>query len=300
VDLDIPADACGEKQSIKIDKINSPPNFNNYTFITGYDLQSDGLEFLKPVTLKVLYDTQDIPAGVQEKDFIICLYENGQLTEIDNCVSIPDLNLVRGEITHFCVYWVCCHSSSGSSLDGPDSGSDDESDDDTSAIIRFDVGSLEIVEKHWVYPEDNPIWENYQLYGFFVWDPVTYVRFYEVTYNSTGPYPAKGWYLNWNDYKESGFPSPTSFLYEDPEIYIYGDYKYYPGYGHFVTIYNNLHGNFPEKHGIEVFNILAQWDVSQGSLSYEPPDVIAADIRTINTLSLEWTQGWSVTVRAVT
>jgi hypothetical protein len=291
VNLNIPNGAVEGKITIIVDKINNEPDIQDYTFVTGYNFQPDGLEFLAPITLEISYDDSDIPIGIDEEDLKICLYENNQLTEIDNCLNFPSYNLIRGQINHFSAYWVCSPTVTDSY---------NESEKNTSAIIRFEAGPIKFVEKHWVYPEDNPIWENYQLYGFFVWDPVSYVRFYEVTYNSTGTYPATGWYLNWNDYKKSEFPSPTSFLHEDPEIYIYGDYKYYPGYGYFVTIYNNLHGNFPEKHGIEVFNILAQWDVSQGSLSYESLDVIEADIKAMNDLASEWTQGWFVTVRAVT
>lgn len=300
VDLDIPADAVSGDQSITVNKISSPPALEEYSFVTGYDFQPDGLEFGKPVTLKILYDDQDIPAGVQEKDLVICLYENGQLTEIDNCVCYPDMNLVRGEITHFCVFWVCSGSGGGGGGGSGSGTGGGNSSGNHSAIIRFDVDTLEVVEKHWVYPEENPIWEHYRIDTYFVWDPVTYVRFYEITYSSTGPFHATRSYLNWNDYKTSGYPSPTSFLHEDPEIYIYGDFKYYPGYGNFVTIYDNLKGNFPNKHGIEVFSILGSWDVSLGSLSYSPPDVIAADMKAMKAALYEWTQGWLITVRAVT
>ncbi len=296
--LNISDDAIDGNVLISIDELTGPPTVPGVSFLIGYDLQPNGFEFLAPVTLELFYDDTTIPAGVTEEELKIYAYENNQLTESSECQNFLSINSVRGTITQLGVYWICgpAGSSSGhSNTSGGPSGNH-------SAMYRFQVDTLEVVEQHTFYPnETNPQSETYRIDGYFVWDPVTYVRFYEVQLNSTGPYPATLRSLKWSDYQNSGHTSPAGWLlFEDHETYIYGDYKFYPGYGEFVTIYNNLRGNFPTKHGISMFHIWDSWDVSPYSIGYVEPSVVQANIKAMKEAFYEWTQAWSITVRAVT
>jgi hypothetical protein len=278
------------------------PDVDSVLFVVGYDFSPDGTQFNKPVHLQIMYNENDVPPGVDEEDLGIYLYENNDLTKVDNCVIDPDYNMVTGDIFHFCQYLVCSYTTGSGGTGTGGSGNSTGSGSNNSSVYTFEV-SLQSYEQSYISPPDYDR-ETYSTGMFAVWDPQPYVRYYEVTVHFNGNEPeAYAWEKTWRQQGETWGNDPW-VQYVDNELFILCEEKYYPGYGKYVGIFNNYESKFPGKHamGFEGVHDLFYNEKCGGCY----PDQISTSgeileyKKQMKEFIEDYYQGWSVTVRAVT
>lgn len=282
---------CVETETtITIKTIQDKPDHTDATFIVGYEFTPDGLQFKKPVSIQIYYKDADIPAGVDEDTLRLYLYQNDQPSEIYSHVY-PEYNYISAQISHFCYYWVASPKTSSSS-----NGSN------TSAVYQFEV-PVQFGEKERIDNPDEVIspYHSYSYYAYFAWDPQPLVRYYEVTlhmHNNTAKPYKFGYSWREQNYDHIG---PEKWVKDhENDLYILGEYKYYPGYGKYHGT-SEIGETAPDMHGITIFGVQDNFNLV-GDL-YETM-VTADQIKTykeeMKLFVEEYVHGWTVTVRAVT
>jgi len=87
-----------------------PPEDSNIVGLA-YDLGPDGATFDPSITLKYIYDPDDIPAGITEEDLVIAYYDedSNEWVELDSVVD-PKTNTITTEISHFTAFSILAHT----------------------------------------------------------------------------------------------------------------------------------------------------------------------------------------------
>jgi len=171
-----------------------------------------------------------------------------------------------------------------------------------SAYYTFEV-PFEIRERSYKPTEKEG--ELFNVGPWAMWDPVPYVRFYEFTINFNGNepelFPGSG--KSWRKRFETSWGNPQSIPYDENTIYILGDYKYYPGYGDYISLFDNFQSEFPGKHGTGFKNIHDTFEDEKSAYwknEILTPTEINSLKKEMREFIEEYYRGWTVTVRAVT
>jgi len=298
--LNIADDVVDQEIRLTVQTIKDFPMNPEYLYVVGYRFGPLDIQILKSATLQIHYSQSDVPSSIDERNLKMYLYENGILSEVPFCSTYPEYDYVQGQISKLGEYWICC-SSSSSGTSGGTSGSSSNTTANTSSVYTFDVMYMEIIETH--TKDNRSDWyasERYGLKAYFIWDPVPYVRYYEIELHTNGTQPIALKSGSWREmmyYSSGGSPQER---YHEGDVYILGEYQYYPGYGQYLTIYDNIRSLFPDKHGFDIFGVYDNFDISDYSYSSVPEADVERYIDEMNEFFYEYIDGWTVTVRAVT
>jgi hypothetical protein len=116
VEMTIDAGVIGQTSNgqplsqISIFRMYSPPAPPEQASVIGltYDFRPSGATFNQPVTITFTYNPNNIPAGVDEEDLSIALYNEstGEWVVLDNIVVDTVNHIITGETTHFSAFTV--------------------------------------------------------------------------------------------------------------------------------------------------------------------------------------------------
>ncbi len=284
--------------TLTVETIETFPLVEGANFVVGYDFKPDGTQFNKAVNLQMVYQDSDIPASVDEENLRIYLYENDQLIEIDDCVADPDYNTITGKIYHFCKYMVCSYTPGGGVRPGSSGYGSNHS-----AVYTFEVPA-QVHDYTSISPDEEEI--NYGASAYAVWDPQPYVRYYELTIHFNGNPPTPyAWEKEFTEQGEDWGNDPW-VQFVDNELLIIGDYEYYPGYGRYLTVYDNFGGTsmFQGKHGTPLGGFKETFYTDKCGWCYLDSISTEKEImdteREIKAFAEEYFRDWTVTVRPVT
>ncbi len=90
----------------------APPAEANVIGLT-YDFGPDGATFDQPVTIKLTFDPNAIPEGVDPADLVIAYWDasTSQWVELNNIAVDTTNNTISGEIDHFTAFTIIAHTS---------------------------------------------------------------------------------------------------------------------------------------------------------------------------------------------
>jgi hypothetical protein len=290
-----------QKTTLTVATFETFPQIDGAQFVVGYDFGPEGTQFNKAVNFQIVYNDNDLPVGINEEDLRIYLYENDQLTEIDNCVADPDYNIITGKIYQFSQYMVCSYKPGGGTGSGGTGGSGSGSNN--SAVITFEV-PVQVHDKSLLYDDEEEVY--YSAGAYIAWSPEPYVRYYELTIHFNGNEPKPyAWEKEYTEQGEDWGNEPWA-LFVDNELLIIGDHEYYPGHGRYLCDYDNFGGtnHFKGNHGtcLGTFDETFYTDKCRGcyldSISTEKE--IMDTEKEIRAFAEDYFRDWTVTVRPVT
>ncbi len=94
------------------DPPSAPANANRVGLT--YDLKPDGATFVPPITLTFTYDPDDIPAGVDEEDLVIAIWDEdagdaGEWVVLEGCTVDPATNTISAPVSHFTAFTILAY-----------------------------------------------------------------------------------------------------------------------------------------------------------------------------------------------
>lgn len=289
------------KTMLTVKTVETFPQIDGAQFVVGYEFGPDGTQFNKAVNFQIVYNDNDVPTDVNEEDLRIYLFENDGLTEIDDCTTSPDYNIISGKIYHFSKYMVCSYTPGGGSSTGGTSGS--SSGSNSSAVITFEV-PVQVYDKSILSEDEEEVY--YSAGGYIAWSPEPYVRYYELTIHQNGNNPEPyAWEKEFTEQGEDWGNEPW-VQFVDNELLIIGDPDYYPGHGRYLCDYDNFGGtnHFEGNHGtiLGLFKETFYTEKCGGCYldSISTPKEILYTEKAIKTFAEDYFRDWTVTVRPVT
>ncbi len=101
--LVVPEDALAEPTTIVLREAAQPPRG---AVGAVYEFGPDGLEFAVPATLKVYFEPEELPAGVEPDRLRLCVHEQGRWIPLDEQVNRRVERRVVGAVRHFSVFGI--------------------------------------------------------------------------------------------------------------------------------------------------------------------------------------------------
>ena len=88
-------------QAITISAYGAPPTADEYIVVSAYDFMPYGATFDRPITVKVNYDSANIPQGIEERRLILASWSNDSQTwtRIRRSSIDVDSNIMAGKIS---------------------------------------------------------------------------------------------------------------------------------------------------------------------------------------------------------
>ena len=101
---------------ISITEMADPPAPPEGASVVGltYDLKPDGATFNPAITLTFTYDPDDIPAGVDEADLVIAIWDEdagdaGEWVVLEGCTVDPVTNTISAPVSHFTAFAILAY-----------------------------------------------------------------------------------------------------------------------------------------------------------------------------------------------